>query len=131
MHNLTPEDFELFIKHVFECAGFDVEYVAELRYPVGPGVDLNLYQPNSGGKRVLKARVEVRGYAPNNFITLQAVREYVGTLHLAGGFMVFSLPQATFNRTLIPQRVIRVALSVLSMANISCAISRTSAVQCT
>jgi len=84
MHDLTPEDFELFIKYVFECAGYEVEYVAELRYPVGPCVDLNLYQPNAGGKRILKARVEVRRYAPNNHITLQAAREYVGTLHLAG-----------------------------------------------
>jgi restriction endonuclease Mrr len=98
MHDLTPDDFELFIKYVFECAGYEVEYVAELRYPVGPGVDLNLYQSNAGGERLLKARVEVRRYAPNNHITLQAVREDIGTLHLAGGVHGYLITTSDFQQ---------------------------------
>jgi hypothetical protein len=36
---LSPGDFELFIKYVFECAGYTVHYVGDVAYPEGPGAD--------------------------------------------------------------------------------------------
>ncbi len=60
MHALNPEDFELFVSHVFTCARHTVDHVAGQRYPEGTGVDLDLYVPATKGSNQLRARVEVR-----------------------------------------------------------------------
>lgn len=86
MHQLSPDDFELFVGHIFTCAGYDVDHMAQIKYPEGPGVDLDLYaQSEQRRSRHLVARVEVRRYAPERWITLQQTREFVGTLQIAGG----------------------------------------------
>ncbi len=88
MHQLTPDDFELFVAHIFTCAGYDVERMGQIKYPEGPGVDLDIYTLTEQRKnRRLVARVEVRRYAADRFISLQQTREFVGTLEIAGGNM--------------------------------------------
>lgn len=78
---LTPRDFERFIAHVFECAGYRVEDVARQFFPEGPGVDLNLYAGPSVTKPI--ARVEIKRWQQN--VTLARVMQFIGVLQVAGG----------------------------------------------
>lgn len=93
---MTPDEFEQFVKHVFEHAGYLVELVARKRFPYGPGVDLNLHI-NSNMKKAV-ARVEVRRYAPQNPLTYDDVATFVGTLTLAGNIPGYLVTTSTFNR---------------------------------
>lgn len=76
---LTWQQFERFVGHVFECAGYQVEHVGHQHFPHGPGVDLNLY--NSPARVRPLARVEVRHYARNNLIALNDVARFDGFLN--------------------------------------------------
>jgi hypothetical protein len=83
---LSPEDFELFIAHVFTCAGYYLQHMVRKKYPEGHDVDLDLYaSKGTTGGRQLIARVEVRRYTSRTLITLLAVRELTGMLHIAQG----------------------------------------------
>src|SRR5258708_2977200 len=77
---LTWQQFEKFVGHMFECAGYQVEHVGHQHFPHGPGVDLNLY--NGPGRVKPLARVEVRHYALNNPIQLNDVATFDGFLNL-------------------------------------------------
>lgn len=74
-------DFERFIAHVFTCAGYHVQDVARDFFPEGPGVDLNLYA--SPGATKPTARVEIKQWKQR--LGLNKVKEFIGTLHIAGG----------------------------------------------
>jgi restriction endonuclease Mrr len=78
---LTPRDFERFIAHVFECAGYRVEDVARNFFPEGPGVDLNLYASPGASKPV--SRVEIKRWQQN--LRLPHVMQFIGVLTVAGG----------------------------------------------
>lgn len=91
MLDLSWEDFEQFVAYVFTCAGYTVEYVGDLRFPFGPGVDLNLYAGSAARKPI--ARVEIRRYAPVHKITFNDVMSFAGKLsmgenHGVPGYMV-------------------------------------------
>src|SRR5689334_13464223 len=93
---MTPDEFEQFVKHVFEHAGYLVEVVARKRFPYGPGVDLNLHTNPNMKKPV--ARVEVRRYAPQNPLTYDDVATFVGTLTLAGNIPGYLVTTSSFNK---------------------------------
>lgn len=80
MLELVPRDFELFVAYVFESAGYVVEHIAQTQYPLGPGVDLNLYTRAIGSRPV--ARVEVRRYSPGNPLDFNDVAAFLGKLGL-------------------------------------------------
>ena len=93
MHALSPDDFELFVGHVFHSAGYGVQHVGRQYFPEGPGLDFNLYADEIDGHMVgdLIARVEVRRYAKHNMISLDAVMSVIGRLHInedVPGFIV-------------------------------------------
>lgn len=93
---MTPDEFEQFVKHVFEHAGYFVEVVARKKFPYGPGVDLNLHS-NSNMKKPV-ARVEVRRYGPQNPLTYDDVATFVGTLTLAGNIPGYLVTTSSFNK---------------------------------
>ena len=80
MLKLTPLDFELFVAHVFQSAGYTVQHVARTLYPLGPGVDLNLFVGPVSERP--QARVEVRRYSPGNLLTFDDVAAFLGKLVL-------------------------------------------------
>lgn len=88
--SLSPTEFERFLGYVFFCAGFEVEHVASVHIPYGPGVDLNLYENTAAVKPF--ARVEARRYAPNGpSIGVNDVFKFAGVLISAGqepGYMI-------------------------------------------
>lgn len=87
---LTPTDFERFLGYMFFCGGFEVEHVASVKVPYGPGVDLNLYASTSADKPF--ARVEARRYSPEGSgIGVNDVFRFAGVLISAGqepGYMI-------------------------------------------
>lgn len=91
---LSPDEFEQFVKYVFECAGYTVQYVGNLPFPDGPGVDLDLHGGNEAG-RVL-ARVEVRRYTPPNTVSLQQVAAFIGLNHLGGDTPAYMVTTSDF-----------------------------------
>lgn len=93
---MTPDEFEQFVKHVFEHAGYLVEVVARKKFPYGPGVDLNLHTNPNMKKPV--ARVEVRRYGPQNPLTYDDVATFVGTLTLAGNTPGYLVTTSSFNK---------------------------------
>lgn len=97
MHALEPHTFEWFVAYVFFCAGYQVEYVAEQRFPNGPGVDLNLYGGEPG--QPLLARVEARRYkpSPDRLIEFHDVTDFLGILKLAGGEPGYLITTSDFN----------------------------------
>jgi chromosome partitioning protein len=95
MHALSPTVFEHFIAHVFTCAGYTVQHVANRQFPDGPGVDLNLYDGPIKGKPAV--RVEVRRYAPNHWLFYHDVADFVGVLQIAGGIPGYLVTTSSFN----------------------------------
>lgn len=95
MLDLSWQDFQQFVAHVFTCAGYVVEYVALKQFPNGPGVDLNLYSSANQSKPV--ARVEVRRYAPTNVLGYHDVTDFVGVLAVAGNIPGFLVTTSGFN----------------------------------
>src|SRR5579862_4220389 len=90
MIDLSSQDFEHFVAHVFQLAGYRVVNVSRDMYPFGPGVDLNLFSEGRARERPI-ARVEVRKYNPRNLLDFDDVAAFIGKLMLAGnvpGFMV-------------------------------------------
>jgi hypothetical protein len=83
MLRLNWSEFQDFVQYVFECAGYVVEYVADRRYPFGPGVDLNLHVGMI--QEPPFARVEVRHYDPGALIAFGDVAAFLGILNLGGG----------------------------------------------
>jgi restriction endonuclease Mrr len=79
MRELNPGVFEQFVAHVFTCAGYGVKVVADIPFPEGPGVDLDLYDPISGQ---LCGHAEVRRYAADRPISFQQVAAFVGVLDM-------------------------------------------------
>ncbi|MGH2514744.1 MAG: restriction endonuclease, partial [Ktedonobacterales bacterium] len=92
---LSWQDFQDFVAHVFTCAGYTVECVANKFFPLGPGVDLNLYVGQVRGKPV--ARVEVRRYAPSNLLNFQDIAAFLGVLDLAQGIPGYMVTTSDFN----------------------------------
>lgn len=97
MHALEPRVFEWFVAYVFFCAGYQVEYVAEQRFPYGPGVDLNLYADEAAQRPI--ARVEARRYRPDrdHLIEFHDVTDFLGILQLAGGEPGYLITTSDFN----------------------------------
>lgn len=83
MLELSWQDFQDFVAYVFTWAGYTVEHVADQHFPLGPGVDLNLYTGQVKGKPT--ARVEVRRYAPSNKLGFADIAAFLGVLDLAQG----------------------------------------------
>jgi chromosome partitioning protein len=79
MRELDPKVFEQFVAPVFTCAGYGVRVVADIPFPEGPGVDLDLYDPVSGQ---LCAHAGVRRYAAERPIRFQQVAAFVGMLDM-------------------------------------------------
>src|SRR5690348_763903 len=94
MLDLAPDEFEQFVKYVFECAGYGVKYVGDIPFPEGPGVDLDLHGGNEAGK--VLARVEVRRYTPPNTISLQQVAAFIGLTHLNGDLPAYMVTTSDF-----------------------------------
>jgi len=97
MYALEPHEFEWFVAYVFFCAGYQVEYVAEQRFPNGPGVDLNLYSNEPG--QPIRARVEARRYkpSPDRLIDLRDIAAFMGMLEFAGGAPGYLITTSDFN----------------------------------
>lgn len=91
---LTPSQFEHFVAHVFTCAGYTVEVVAQNHFPNGPGVDLNLYAGKVNGKPL--ARVEVKRYAVEHKLYYDDVKDFVGALVIAGGIPGYFVTTSSF-----------------------------------
>jgi chromosome partitioning protein len=83
MLELSWQDFQDFVAYVFAWAGYTVEHVADQHFPLGPGVDLNLYSGPMKGKPA--ARIEVRRYDPSNRLGFSDVATFLGVLDLAQG----------------------------------------------
>jgi chromosome partitioning protein len=84
---LTWEEFERFVRYVFECVGYTVEHVGSDH--AGHHVDLHLYEGSAARGRPV-ALVEVRHYRSAE-LRHQLVAAFVGNLVLAGakrGYMV-------------------------------------------
>src|SRR5262249_13633414 len=81
--------------HVFSCAGYSVEHVADQQFPLGPGVDLDLYAGATKGTPL--ARVEVRRWAPQNLLGYHDVADFVGVLAIAGGIPGYLVTTSGFN----------------------------------
>src|SRR5258708_17342019 len=64
MLELSWQDFELFVAHVFSCAGYTVQHMALKQFPFGPGGDLDLYAGSAKGKPLV--RVDERRGATKN-----------------------------------------------------------------
>jgi chromosome partitioning protein len=96
MYGLGDKGFEAFIQYVFECAGYVVEYVGDQHYPKGPGVDLNLYADQVGGRLV--ARVEVRCFKPDTSLDLNHVNAFIGALGHPRSFHGFLVTTADFTQ---------------------------------
>lgn len=95
MLDLSWQDFEQFVAHVFTCAGYTVEHVARQQFPNGPGVDLNLYTSANQNKPTV--RIEVRRYAPENLLDYHNVADFVGVLAIAGNIPGFLVTTSGFN----------------------------------
>lgn len=95
MLDLSWQDFQHFVAHVFSCAGYSVQYVANKQFPNGPGVDLNLYKGPIKGKPV--ARVEVRKYSPENTLGYHDVTDFLGVLQVAGNIPGYLVTTSSFN----------------------------------
>jgi chromosome partitioning protein len=95
MHDLSPTDFEHFVAHVFTAAGYTVEHVGNQRFPQGPGVDLNLYSGPIKGHPL--ARVEVRRYAEDKWLTYHDVTDFLGVLQVAGNIPGYLVTTSSFN----------------------------------
>lgn len=93
---MEPDEFEQFIGYVFTCAGYDVERVADQKFPFGPGFDLNLHAGRSGGRPI--ARIEVKRYAPDNVVDTSTLMEFVGKLQVGGGIPGYFVTTSDFNR---------------------------------
>ncbi len=84
-------DFEGFVQHVFECAGYYVENVAsqhDKHY-----VDLLLRQGHATGK--VLAAIEVRRYSTAHIIR-GAVLKFAGALHIEDGIPGFLITTSEF-----------------------------------
>jgi chromosome partitioning protein len=92
---LTWGDFEQFVAYVFTCAGYTVEYVGDVHFPLGPGVDLNLYTNATARKPV--ARVEVRHFAPDKIIGFNDVMAFAGKLGMNNGIPGYLVTTSSFN----------------------------------
>jgi chromosome partitioning protein len=88
MLGLEWQDFEGFVEYVFTCAGYAVKNVSKDKWPHGPGVDLELYSDQVGGKLV--ALVEVRCYTSSHLITSAQAHEFSNklTIHGVPGYLV-------------------------------------------
>jgi cellulose biosynthesis protein BcsQ len=95
MLDLSWQDFEQFVAHVFTCAGYTVEHVGLKQFPNGPGVDLNLYTAANQNKPAV--RVEVRRWAPTNLLNFQNVADFVGVLAIAGNIPGYLVTTSGFN----------------------------------
>jgi chromosome partitioning protein len=95
IHALGWPDSEHFMAHVFACAGYTVEHVANKHFPEGPGVDLDLYAGPAKGKPV--ARVEVRCWAEDKLLGYHDVADFVGVLAIAGGIPGYLVTTSGFN----------------------------------
>jgi chromosome partitioning protein len=95
MLELNWSEFQDFVQYVFECAGYVVEYVADRRYPFGPGVDLNLHVGSIQDPPF--ARVEVRHYDPGALLTFGDVAAFLGILNLGGGAPGYLVTTSDFN----------------------------------
>ncbi len=95
MLDLSWQDFEQFVAHVFTCAGYTVEHVGQKQFPNGPGVDLNLYTGANQNKPAV--RVEVRRYSPTNLLTFHDVTDFLGVLTVAGGVPGYLVTTSDFN----------------------------------
>lgn len=94
-NQLTPTDFERFLGYVFFSAGFSVENVSLRHIPRGPGVDLNLYQPNNTRKPF--ARIEAKRFDPaGSGVPLDVVLQFAGTLAYAGDVHGYLITTAHF-----------------------------------
>ena len=86
---LSFQDFEWFVGHVFNSAGYNVKHTGSQHFPEGTGVDFDLYEDANSAAPI--ARIEVRRYAPRHSLGVDAVMSFIGKLHLAQaipGFMV-------------------------------------------
>jgi chromosome partitioning protein len=90
MWAMDPYEFEQFIRYVFICAGYRAEYVGDMRYPKGPGVDLELFTTQAGQKPT--ARVEGKRIDPNggplDFHDVMAFNGVLGINSPAHGYFV-------------------------------------------
>jgi chromosome partitioning protein len=81
---------------MFFSAGFAVENVSLQHIPRGPGVDLNLYQPNN--TRRIFARIEARRYDPAGAgISKEDVLTFAGTLAYAGDIQGYLITTSHFH----------------------------------
>lgn len=94
MLTLDWVDFQSFVQYVFECAGYVVEYVGDRKYPLGPGVDLNLHVGKISPTPV--ARVEVRHYAPTSILGFGDIAAFLGVLDLGGGIPGYLVTTSDF-----------------------------------
>jgi chromosome partitioning protein len=89
MLKLSWQDFQSFVMYVFQNAGYAVEFLADVPFPEGPGVDLGLHSREGRGR--LLAYVEVKQWAPHRLLDFSNVMHVLGVLNLnrnTPGFLV-------------------------------------------
>ena len=101
--NLTPQriydqldddQFEWFVKYVFEQAGYAVEYTAHTR---GPGLDLKIYIDSLGG-HTFYAGVQVKHFQPEvTKVQVAHVRDLRGGLPETSDVTGYFVTTSTFN----------------------------------
>lgn len=96
MLSLSYREFQGFVDYVFTCAGYAVEDVSHIKWPNGPGVDLNLYTDHVGG--TLVARIEVRRLATSHNVDADDMRRLWGTLDIAGKVPGYLVTTTDFGR---------------------------------
>jgi chromosome partitioning protein len=78
--DLSWQEFQGFIEHVFNYAGYKVKDVSTQKWPQGPGFDLELLDPETNK---LVSYVEVRRLSLNNILDFNHVSSFIGRLTLA------------------------------------------------
>lgn len=95
MLKLSWQDFEAFVKYVFQNAGYSVKYLGDVPFPEGPGVDLSLYNKEGKGQPI--AHVEVKRWAPHNLLDFSNVVHVLGVLNLNHNVPGFLVTTSDFN----------------------------------
>jgi hypothetical protein len=93
---LSFQDFEWFVRHAFNSAGYNVRHTGSQHIPEGTGVDFDLYADADSPAPL--ARIGVRRYAPRNSLGVDAVMSFIGKLHLAQGIPGFMVTTSGFTK---------------------------------
>lgn len=97
MLSMDPYEFEQFIRYVFTCAGHRVEYVGDVKFPKGPGVDLEVYATASAQKPL--ARIEVKRYDPaGHALDFDDVMRFNGVLGINSPALGYFVTTGRFNQ---------------------------------